>query len=404
MEAAVQMQPQQMQAVQTAQGTYFRNVTGTDTQTATLDGMQGGGGFAALLMQMLMGGEPEAAQTDNAEQTDDAAFLDALKEDATSDAAMQMMAELFMTRPELLQYLDASVLAQFGGQSAQMLAQGQGGTMPGDMLALLSQLTQTMTSQPQAQTAQTQMQSLLQALQPQAQMQVVQTGAQTGAQDGAAFGQANFQRAVFFAQQNMNSDKANTEQAFAQLAQANGKQVRTEDGTVMAQAQGVMPQVQTAMPLEMVQGVPTEDLQTLLAQVKTGLQQAVQAKQEEYVIKLKPEGLGEITVRMAEHAGKITMELLATNVSTQRMLSSELSGLRQAMEPYNVVVSTGEAANAQNGTQMQQQAWQQNHAHQHNAQQEQTHYYGRDDAADAQDAFAAQAAKQAPSTELDTYI
>lgn len=77
-----------------------------------------------------------------------------------------------------------------------------------------------------------------------------------------------------------------------------------------------------------------------LKQVQDGLMANLsQGPNSEFVLKLKPEGLGELTVKLLETAGKMTLSIAASNVETQRMLEAQLSSLREAMKPYEVEVA-----------------------------------------------------------------
>lgn len=77
-----------------------------------------------------------------------------------------------------------------------------------------------------------------------------------------------------------------------------------------------------------------------LKQVQDGLMANLsQGPNSEFVLKLKPEGLGELTVKLLETAGKMTLSIAASNLETQRMLEAQLSSLREAMKPYEVEVA-----------------------------------------------------------------
>ncbi|MEG0854274.1 MAG: flagellar hook-length control protein FliK [Angelakisella sp.] len=85
---------------------------------------------------------------------------------------------------------------------------------------------------------------------------------------------------------------------------------------------------------------PTADPQTLdiLAQVKTGILANMDKGSNEFVLKLTPEGLGEITVKMTEAGGKISLSIITGNQQTQNALASEISSLRDALRPLGAEV------------------------------------------------------------------
>lgn len=76
----------------------------------------------------------------------------------------------------------------------------------------------------------------------------------------------------------------------------------------------------------------------LLNQVKSGIEQGIQKELQHFTIKLKPEGLGEIIVNMVSTGGKISMSIGVTNAETQKLLSSELANLKEALQPFNAQV------------------------------------------------------------------
>lgn len=76
----------------------------------------------------------------------------------------------------------------------------------------------------------------------------------------------------------------------------------------------------------------------LLNQVKSGIERGIQKELQHFTIKLKPEGLGEIIVNMVSTGGKISMSIGVTNAETQKLLSSELANLKEALQPFNAQV------------------------------------------------------------------
>ena len=85
------------------------------------------------------------------------------------------------------------------------------------------------------------------------------------------------------------------------------------------------------------QGVSV-DAQEFVNQVKTGILAGVEQGDSEFVFRLRPEGLGELTVRLVETGAKTTLSIIASSAQTQRLLTSEISSLQAAMKPYAVEV------------------------------------------------------------------
>ncbi|MEG1943028.1 MAG: flagellar hook-length control protein FliK, partial [Angelakisella sp.] len=77
----------------------------------------------------------------------------------------------------------------------------------------------------------------------------------------------------------------------------------------------------------------------ILAQVKTGILANMQKGSNEFTIKLKPEGLGEITVKMTEAGGKVSMSIITGSQQTQNILNGEISSLREALRPMGAEIS-----------------------------------------------------------------
>lgn len=106
------------------------------------------------------------------------------------------------------------------------------------------------------------------------------------------------------------------------------------------------------------------DAQDIFAQLQAGVTQQVRADQNEFSITLKPEGLGEITVKMMAEGGKIMMSLTASDQNVQKLLGSELNALREVMRPYQVEVTQVEAGQNTYQGDLQQQLNQQQFAQQ----------------------------------------
>lgn len=73
-------------------------------------------------------------------------------------------------------------------------------------------------------------------------------------------------------------------------------------------------------------------------QIETGIKTGLQADKNEFTFKLKPEGLGEITVKMVEESGKIALNIIASTSKVEKLLNGELATLQQSLKPYNVEV------------------------------------------------------------------
>lgn len=74
-------------------------------------------------------------------------------------------------------------------------------------------------------------------------------------------------------------------------------------------------------------------------QISDGIKHNVSLGKSEFVLKLKPENLGEITVKLIEEAGKTSVTISTLNSQTARLINSELQALKAAVAPMNVEVS-----------------------------------------------------------------
>lgn len=72
----------------------------------------------------------------------------------------------------------------------------------------------------------------------------------------------------------------------------------------------------------------------------------------EFIIRLKPQTLGEVTVKLTEKDGQMTLRLSAVNEKTVKLLNNQLDALREAVRPMQVevkqVVGQSQSADGQN--------------------------------------------------------
>lgn len=80
------------------------------------------------------------------------------------------------------------------------------------------------------------------------------------------------------------------------------------------------------------------DAPDLLGQMKEGIDRNLRLAKNEFVIKLRPESLGEITVKLMEKAGKMTLNILTANAQTAKLINGEIAALREAVRPMQVEV------------------------------------------------------------------
>lgn len=80
------------------------------------------------------------------------------------------------------------------------------------------------------------------------------------------------------------------------------------------------------------------DGEELAAQVKTGIFENVAKGKNEFVVRIKPEGIGEIVVKLSEDKEKISLSIITNNPQTARLISNEVAALQNALKPLNAEV------------------------------------------------------------------
>lgn len=107
-------------------------------------------------------------------------------------------------------------------------------------------------------------------------------------------------------------------------------------------------------PTEKAVQIPREE--QILTQLETGIRENLHLGKREFTMKLNPESLGEITVRLTEDADKMTLHIVTASHKTAGLINDELSALRQVMAPLQVEVHEAKtvpvdpSASSQSGT------------------------------------------------------
>lgn len=111
----------------------------------------------------------------------------------------------------------------------------------------------------------------------------------------------------------------------------------------------------TASPFELrLQAAAKAENTSVVRQIETGMKENLSAGKSEFTIKLKPESLGEITVKLTEESGKSVLTITTASATTAKLLNSDLDSLKAAMAPLNVRVNeavTQTAPSQQSGSQ-----------------------------------------------------
>jgi len=222
------------------------------------------------------------------------------------------------------------------------------------------------------------------------------------------------------------SQQQSYSQSVAKAKELLTKSAKDPDETESAdKLQSSLSASKTATPFELrMQAAAKTESIPVAQQIETGLEKNLALGKNEFTIKLKPESLGEITVKLTEEAGKATLTITTASAATAKLLNSDLDALKAAVAPLNVRVNeavTQTAASQQSGNQQfdmagQQfagQQQQQQFAQQFAARQNARYYNesesyglagGEDIYAAASAASAGMAAKVASSSALDAYV
>ncbi|MDF3004400.1 MAG: flagellar hook-length control protein FliK [Oscillospiraceae bacterium] len=343
----------------------------TESQSALQKALSGLGNSSASFLDLLTavlgtGGE--------------AALAAQLKKDAETLGA-QMNAEMLTANPLLTLMLAgqtpqtlSDTLSQFTALDShsqlQSLASAANIPISSELLSQLQQTIDTADALTPANTnSSTAFAAALQTMksQSEANAAVLTAVFSNSASDEASVlqGQSQFNRAVSQVQQLL---KSTGEDSFETVEiDFEDLQKKVDSGAFFSPFANAANTGVTAASDEVHKPLSTQDI---FNQIKTSVTQHTREGASDFTIKLNPEGLGEITVKLLEDGGKVTLSLAASNANVQRLLSSELNNLRDIMRPYNVevaqVVQTNEAQNMN----MQQQFSQQFSQHSHTGQQQ----------------------------------
>lgn len=104
--------------------------------------------------------------------------------------------------------------------------------------------------------------------------------------------------------------------------------------TSVTVARGFEGQIQSKFLADDSDGYSSREV---IEQVEQKLVSGMRGKElSEFSVSLKPDGLGSIKVKMVEKEGLIRLEIVAERAETERILSSEIDQLRQALKTQNI--------------------------------------------------------------------
>jgi|GEM_PF-4076191 len=77
----------------------------------------------------------------------------------------------------------------------------------------------------------------------------------------------------------------------------------------------------------------------LTEQISEGVNRNLSSGKDEFTIKLKPESLGEITLKLVKEDGRTTLSITTTSMGTAKLINDELPALKAAVAQMNIHVS-----------------------------------------------------------------
>ena len=154
--------------------------------------------------------------------------------------------------------------------------------------------------------------------------------------------------------------------------------------------------------------LPLPSAEEIGKQLKTGiLHQTAQGKSE-FIVRLEPEGIGEIVVKISDDREHMALSIFTASTQAARLISNEVATLQEALRPLQVQVQqvtllpTEQAVSYASQSALADQGQQQSFAQQYFEQRQQHrggHWQQEDDSFDA-----VIGQTQAPDSELDAYI
>lgn len=350
---------------------------------AALGGSSGvptGGDAFAMLLQQLLGGGMGAADL----LLNEGGLFGQQQEEEPTTEAMEMMAAMFASNP--------FALGNFvlDGQTLQADQSALQAGMVTDSPAVLFEAAQPEAQQPAETAAEGAFQSALQRKQDASQVTVLEQHEEAEEGTQALKNLSQFRSSVMEAQKLLKTNKQ--EKTIQEPVDVDALQRDVNSGK-FNNVSTVTQSKELPEPAE------------VLAQVKTGIMQNFARGKDEFVVKLKPEGLGEITVKLAQNDGKISLSLITSTAHTAKLLSGELDALRESLRPLGadvreIVQQNQHAAAGQSFNQAFADQRSSHFAQQH--QQQQRSYTYREEEFDA--LLSRQPETLKPTSGLDAYI
>lgn len=93
--------------------------------------------------------------------------------------------------------------------------------------------------------------------------------------------------------------------------------------------------VENIVPKETMEFV---DVNEIADQLKTGIAENISQGKNEFIVKLKPEGIGEVVVKLSENKERISLSIFTSSEQTAKLITNEVLSLQNALRPLHAEV------------------------------------------------------------------
>ena len=127
-------------------------------------------------------------------------------------------------------------------------------------------------------------------------------------------------------------------QQVQQKQQDSGEAEPLDVDALQMHANAQRPQLEGQVKMQQVQADSNEQPVDLAKQIGEKMLLHLEKGEREFTMKLNPESLGEITVKLLQKDGKMTLSIAAASETTVKLLNGEMEALRMAVRPMQVEV------------------------------------------------------------------
>ena len=144
------------------------------------------------------------------------------------------------------------------------------------------------------------------------------------------------QRIIRADMSSLSGENANSNSDMNESEQGDFSAQLSEIATANTNASVFTPEVE----LPKVQNLsnPLFDEFNISEQITDGVKANLNLEKSEFTVKLNPESLGEVTIKLAEEGGKMVLNITAATESTAKLLNSDLTALRDSLGSLNLEI------------------------------------------------------------------